>query len=261
MDNPNITIEEYIRIQEEKALSQGETFNWQTATYGKMEYYKDEDRHAVTKHELNFAAIVLDNTLTSDPTLSCGPTVSPLNNNEIDFTILFDESADEDYTVVYHENSFSYKIIYVNNLKTDSENDNDKVNMPSFPSPEPKVRIYQKSQENSQKNEQARTRESEEYKKKPKNQSRSQEKSNPQSKWSNHGQQKAPKQDGKEKSVISSDLTSSHSRGDTVTAWQSSSVHNDPTANIQDPMIAMIGWQRLKDWQRLKGPRSFSLSL
>ncbi|GJU69567.1 zinc knuckle CX2CX4HX4C containing protein [Tanacetum coccineum] len=46
-----------------------------------------------------------------------------------------------------------------------------------------------------------------------------------------------------------------------VTAWQSSSVHNDPTANIQDPMIAMIGWQRLKDWQRLKGPRSFSLSL
>ncbi|GKC09743.1 retrotransposon protein, putative, ty1-copia subclass [Tanacetum coccineum] len=111
------------------------------------------------------------------------------------------------------------------------------------------------------KNEQARTRESEEYKKKPKNQSRSQEKSNPQSKWSNHGQQKAPKQDGKEKSVISSDLTSSHSRGDTVTAWQSSSVHNDPTANIQDPMIAMIGWQRLKDWQRLKGPRSFSLSL
>ncbi|GJS89927.1 retrotransposon protein, putative, ty1-copia subclass [Tanacetum coccineum] len=32
------------------------------------------------------------------------------------------------------------------------------------------VRIYQKSQENSQKNEQARTRESEEYKKKPKNQ-------------------------------------------------------------------------------------------
>ncbi|GKB08230.1 hypothetical protein Tco_0836514 [Tanacetum coccineum] len=32
MDNPNITIEEYIRLQEEKALSQGETFNWQTAT-------------------------------------------------------------------------------------------------------------------------------------------------------------------------------------------------------------------------------------
>ncbi|GJS47019.1 ribonuclease H-like domain-containing protein [Tanacetum coccineum] len=33
IDNPNITMEEYIRLQEEKALSRGETFNWQTATY------------------------------------------------------------------------------------------------------------------------------------------------------------------------------------------------------------------------------------
>ncbi|GJT37614.1 retrotransposon protein, putative, ty3-gypsy subclass [Tanacetum coccineum] len=109
MDNLNITMEEYIRLQEEKALS------W---------------------------AIVLDNTLTSDAAISCGPTVSPLNDNEIDFRISFDESDDEDYTVVYDENSFSYKIIYVNNLKTDSENDNDKVNMPSFPSPEPEVSYF-----------------------------------------------------------------------------------------------------------------------
>ncbi|GKC43567.1 hypothetical protein Tco_1061289 [Tanacetum coccineum] len=65
--------------------------------------------------------------------------VSSLNDNEIDFRISFDESDDEDYTVIYDENSFSYKIIYVENLKTDSENDNDKVNMPSFPSPDPTV--------------------------------------------------------------------------------------------------------------------------
>ncbi|GJS35274.1 ribonuclease H-like domain-containing protein [Tanacetum coccineum] len=63
MDNPNITMEEYIRLQEEKALSRGETFNWQTATYA----------------------------------LSCAPTVNPLNDNEIDFRISFDESDDEDY--------------------------------------------------------------------------------------------------------------------------------------------------------------------
>ncbi|GJS82682.1 hypothetical protein Tco_0749223 [Tanacetum coccineum] len=107
MDNPNITIEEYIRLQEEKALT-----------------------------------IVLDNTLTSDAAISCGPTVSPLNDNEIDFRISFDEFNDEDYTVVYDENSFSYKIISVNNLKTDSENDDDKVNMPSFPSPELEVSYF-----------------------------------------------------------------------------------------------------------------------
>ncbi|GJS47639.1 hypothetical protein Tco_0597760 [Tanacetum coccineum] len=32
MDNPNITMEEYIRLEEEKAQKQGETFDWQTAT-------------------------------------------------------------------------------------------------------------------------------------------------------------------------------------------------------------------------------------
>ncbi|GJU58441.1 hypothetical protein Tco_1236207 [Tanacetum coccineum] len=103
-----------------------------------MEYCEDED-DCFTNFETKFLAIVLDNTLTSDAAILCRPTVSPLNNNEIDFRISFDESDDEDYTVIYDENSFSYKIIYVDNLKTDSENNNDKVNMPSFPSPEPEV--------------------------------------------------------------------------------------------------------------------------
>ncbi|GJV97189.1 hypothetical protein Tco_1548766 [Tanacetum coccineum] len=97
MDNPNITMEEYIRLQEEKALSWGETFNLQTATYGKMEYCKDEDG-CFTNFETKFAAIVIDNSLTSDAALSCGRMVSPLNDNEIDFRISFDESDDEDYT-------------------------------------------------------------------------------------------------------------------------------------------------------------------
>ncbi|GKC11831.1 hypothetical protein Tco_1008613 [Tanacetum coccineum] len=72
----------------------------------------------------------------------CEPTVSSLNDNEIDFRISFDESDDEDYTVVYDENSFFYKIISVNNLKTDFENNNEKVNMPSFPLPEPEVSYF-----------------------------------------------------------------------------------------------------------------------
>ncbi|GKE49273.1 hypothetical protein Tco_1480531 [Tanacetum coccineum] len=131
-------MEEYIRLQEEKALSRGETFNWQTATYGKMEYCEDED-NCFTNFETKFPIIVLDNTLTSDAAILCGPMVSPLNDNEIDFRITFDESYNEDYTVVYDKKTFSYKIISVNNLKTDSENDNDKVNIPSFPSPEPEV--------------------------------------------------------------------------------------------------------------------------
>ncbi|GJV80607.1 hypothetical protein Tco_1516477 [Tanacetum coccineum] len=98
MDDPNITMEEYIRLEEKKLLGMA--------------------------------------------ALSCEPTVSPLNDNEIDFRISFDKSNDEDYTVIFEENSFSYKIISVDNLKTDSENDNDKVNMPSFLSPEPTIRYF-----------------------------------------------------------------------------------------------------------------------
>ncbi|GJS84387.1 hypothetical protein Tco_0750928 [Tanacetum coccineum] len=53
--------------------------------------------------------------------------------------ISFDESDDEDYTIVFDKNSFSYQIISTNDLKMDLENDNEKVNKPLLPSPEPSV--------------------------------------------------------------------------------------------------------------------------
>ncbi|GJU44320.1 hypothetical protein Tco_1201586 [Tanacetum coccineum] len=137
MDNPNITMEEYIRLEEEKAHRRGKVYRWETAMYGKIWYDKDVHDHGFV--EIEFPAIVFNDALTSKVTLSCEPTVSPLNDHKIDFKASFDESDDEDYTVIYDENSFSNKIIAVNNLKTDYENDNDKVNMTSFPSPEPEV--------------------------------------------------------------------------------------------------------------------------
>ncbi|GJZ43536.1 hypothetical protein Tco_0590791 [Tanacetum coccineum] len=140
MDDPNITMEEYIRLEEEKAQKRRKVFNWETATYGKIWY--DEDVHDLRSVETEFPAIVLNDALTSEVMLSYEPTVSPLNDNKINFRISFDEFDDEDYTVIYDKNSFSYKIISVNDLKTDSENDNDKVNMPSFPSPEPTVSCF-----------------------------------------------------------------------------------------------------------------------
>ncbi|GJY58788.1 hypothetical protein Tco_0458680 [Tanacetum coccineum] len=129
IDDPNITMEEYIRLEEEKARRRGKVYNWETDTYGKI--WDEEVVHDLRSVETEFPAIVFDDTFTSKVTHSCEPTVSPFNDNKIDFRISFDESDDEDYTVIYDENSFSYKIISVNNLKTDSENDN-KVNMPSF---------------------------------------------------------------------------------------------------------------------------------
>ncbi|GKE40905.1 hypothetical protein Tco_1464310, partial [Tanacetum coccineum] len=116
MDNPNITMEEYIRLEEEKSRRHGKVYNWETAKYGKIWY--DEDVHDLRSIKIEFPAIVFNDYLSSEKTLSCEP------------------------TVVFDKNSFSYKIIYVNDLKTDSENDNEKVDMPSFPSPEPKVNCF-----------------------------------------------------------------------------------------------------------------------
>ncbi|GKA78048.1 hypothetical protein Tco_0784585, partial [Tanacetum coccineum] len=86
IDDPNITMEEYIRLEEEKAQ------NVRKCLTGKL----------------------------------------------LSMNIVY-ESDDEDYTVVFDKNSFSYKIISTNDLKTDSENDNEKVNMPLSPLPEPSV--------------------------------------------------------------------------------------------------------------------------
>ncbi|GJX58984.1 hypothetical protein Tco_0290374 [Tanacetum coccineum] len=97
MDDPNITMEDYIRLEEEKALRRGTVYNWETAKYGKIWY--DEDVHDLRFVETEFPAIVFNDALTSEVTPSCEPSVN-------------------------------------------SENDNDKVNMPSFPSPKPEVIYY-----------------------------------------------------------------------------------------------------------------------
>nr|GEW45894.1 hypothetical protein [Tanacetum cinerariifolium] len=128
-------MEEYIRFEEEKTRRNGKVYDSETATYGKIWY--DEDVHDLRSIETEFPAIVFDGAFTSEVTLSCEPTVSPLNNNKIDFRIPFDESDDEDYMVIFDKNSFSYHIIFVDDLKTDSENDIDKVNFLTKPTVSP----------------------------------------------------------------------------------------------------------------------------
>ncbi|GKC40356.1 hypothetical protein Tco_1052740 [Tanacetum coccineum] len=142
MDDPYITMEEYIRLEEERAQRHSETFNWKTATFGKIPYCETTQGMTMEEYEakkedskIEFSAIDLDNTLKSDTALSYEPTVSPLNESAIDFRISFDESDDEEYTVIFDENSFSYKIISIDYSKTNSENDNNKVNFPSSPEP------------------------------------------------------------------------------------------------------------------------------
>ncbi|GKC95325.1 hypothetical protein Tco_1160767, partial [Tanacetum coccineum] len=63
-DDPNITMEEYIRLEEEKAHRHGKVYKWETTMHG----------------------------------LSFEPMVSSFNNDEIKFRMSFDESDDEDCT-------------------------------------------------------------------------------------------------------------------------------------------------------------------
>ncbi|GKB02808.1 hypothetical protein Tco_0830897 [Tanacetum coccineum] len=89
IDDPNITMEEYTRLEEEKARRRGKVYNLETAMYGKIWY--DEDVHDLRSVETEFPAIVFNDTLMSEPTISS-------LNKEIDFKISFYESDDEDYT-------------------------------------------------------------------------------------------------------------------------------------------------------------------
>ncbi|GJX29636.1 hypothetical protein Tco_0237715 [Tanacetum coccineum] len=73
MDDPNMTMEEYIKLEEEKASE--------------------------------LPAIVIDDTVTPQDVLPCKSQVSTPVNDEIDFRISFDESDDEDYTITCDINS------------------------------------------------------------------------------------------------------------------------------------------------------------
>ncbi|GKA75415.1 hypothetical protein Tco_0781793 [Tanacetum coccineum] len=95
----------------------------------------DDDLHNLSSVEAEFPSIVINNAVSPQDELQCKSKVSTPVNDEIEFRISFDESDDEDYIILFDKNSFSYKMIYVNDLKTDSENDSEKA-MPSIPSPE-----------------------------------------------------------------------------------------------------------------------------
>ncbi|GJY92060.1 hypothetical protein Tco_0507842 [Tanacetum coccineum] len=107
----------------------------ETATYGMVKI--DDDLHDLRSMEAEFPATVIDDAFAPQDAVLCKSRVSTPVNDDIKFRISFDESDDEDYVIIYDKNSFSYKMIYVNNLKTDLENDNEKADIPSFQPPKP----------------------------------------------------------------------------------------------------------------------------
>ncbi|GJX78453.1 hypothetical protein Tco_0326602 [Tanacetum coccineum] len=124
MEDPDITMKEYIQLETKKSLRRGQVYNWETATYGKVRYFEDIDYFKI--FETKFPAIVYKEALTSEQEVSSEPTINP---NHVNFEISFSKSDDEDNTFIYDKDSFSYKLISVNDLKSDKENDDDKINV------------------------------------------------------------------------------------------------------------------------------------
>nr|GEY23070.1 hypothetical protein [Tanacetum cinerariifolium] len=154
MDDPNITTEEYIRLEEEKAHRRGKVFNWETATYDKI--WDNEDIHDFGYVETEFPVIVFNDTLTSEAVLSyfindfeneflaivyndaltskldffTEPTISPQHIDEFN---LKDETSlecdEEEQNVLNINDLFPFNVIYPNDSKSDKDNDDDKVDI------------------------------------------------------------------------------------------------------------------------------------
>ncbi|GJV36484.1 hypothetical protein Tco_1408961 [Tanacetum coccineum] len=127
MDDPNITMEEYIQLMADKTHKRGQMFDWETGMYGKI--YDDIDLFKYFRAD--FPTIVYNDALASDLKVLSEPTVSPHNaiKADFDFTISFSESVDEDYTFIYDKNSSFYKLVSVKDLKSDTETDVDEINV------------------------------------------------------------------------------------------------------------------------------------
>nr|GEY65782.1 zinc finger, CCHC-type [Tanacetum cinerariifolium] len=92
--NPCTAMEEYVQFETERALRNDQVFNWKTVMYGLI---RIESPHHVEEVDLKIK-------------------------------ISFSKSNDEDYIVIYNNNSLSYKINFVNDLKSDTDNNDDKIN-------------------------------------------------------------------------------------------------------------------------------------
>ncbi|GKB23864.1 hypothetical protein Tco_0863265 [Tanacetum coccineum] len=164
MNDPNITMEEYIRLEEEKARKQGKVFNWETAKYGKIWY--DEDIHELRSVETEFPAIAFNNGVSSEKHFLVNPrcfddlnffkdfenefpaivynnaqmsksdllTESILSPQHIDEFDLNDETSvseydEEEQNVLYFNDLFPFNIIHPDDLKSEKDNDDNEVDI------------------------------------------------------------------------------------------------------------------------------------
>nr|GEW58248.1 hypothetical protein [Tanacetum cinerariifolium] len=145
MDDPNITMEEYIRLEEEKAQRHGRTFNWQSAIYGKIDsenentkvdmpspestviYFDDLDHFKY--FETEFPAIVYNDAETSKLDFLTERNISPqhIDGFNLKDKTLISKFDEEEQNVLYVNDLFPLNVIYPDDLKSDKDNDDDEI--------------------------------------------------------------------------------------------------------------------------------------
>ncbi|GKB87731.1 hypothetical protein Tco_0960003, partial [Tanacetum coccineum] len=161
MDDPNMTMEEYIKLEEEKARRRGRVFNWQTATYGKIRVnddlydlrsvetefpaividdafelqdalpYKSQILDFFKEFENEFPAIVYNDAQTSKSDLLTEPILNPRHIDEFNLNdeTSLSEYVEEEQNILYFNNLFPFNVIHPNDLKSDEENDNNEIDI------------------------------------------------------------------------------------------------------------------------------------
>ncbi|GKD33270.1 hypothetical protein Tco_1248779, partial [Tanacetum coccineum] len=145
MDDPNITMKEYIRLEEEKACRRGKVYNWETATYENdndkvnmpllsspeptVSYFDDLDYFKILRKE--FPAIVYNDAPTSKSDFIAEHTLCTQHINEFDLKeeTSVSECDEEEQNVLKFNNLFPFNVVYPDDLKSDKDNDNDKVDI------------------------------------------------------------------------------------------------------------------------------------
>nr|GFA27753.1 hypothetical protein [Tanacetum cinerariifolium] len=132
MDDLDITMEEYVRIETERALRNGKVYNYETAIYGKIWY--EEDVHYLRAFGTEFRAIVYNDALASKSDFSSEPTVSPQHLDKISLKneTSLSEYDGEKYNVISFNDLFPFNAFSVNDLKLDTETDNDNIDIKQY---------------------------------------------------------------------------------------------------------------------------------
>ncbi|GJY34149.1 hypothetical protein Tco_0418618 [Tanacetum coccineum] len=154
MDNPNITMEEYIRLEEEKARRHAIVFDdaFTSEVMPSHEPTVKNDNDKVNMPSLpspeptvscfddldffndlenEFPAIVYNDAQTSKLDFLTEPTLSPQHIDEFDLKdeTSLSECDEKEQNVLYFNDLFPFNVIYPNDLKLDKDNDEDKVDI------------------------------------------------------------------------------------------------------------------------------------